>query len=48
MQSQGVLARWFRWQPSELDALEVEEFEDWLEIASQQIKRENGDDDSGG
>ncbi|MDX5630335.1 MULTISPECIES: GpE family phage tail protein [Brenneria] len=45
MQAQGLLARWFRFQPSELNELDLEEFECWLETASTQIKRENGDSD---
>ncbi|WJV52749.1 GpE family phage tail protein [Pectobacteriaceae bacterium CE90] len=45
MEAQSMLARWWRWQPSELDALPVDELEDWLDIASIQIKRENGDSD---
>ncbi|MBG6248260.1 GpE family phage tail protein [Candidatus Symbiopectobacterium endolongispinus] len=42
MQAQALLARWFRFQPSELNELDLDEFEGWLEIASEQIKRENG------
>ncbi|ENO0459416.1 GpE family phage tail protein [Salmonella enterica] len=38
----ALLARWFRFQPGEIDGLAVEDFERWLEEASAQIKRENG------
>ncbi|WP_290605830.1 hypothetical protein [Arsenophonus sp. ENCA] len=40
------MARWVRWQPSELDALTVVEFEDYLQEAAAQIRqevRQNGD-----
>ncbi|TCP09239.1 GpE protein [Crenobacter luteus] len=36
-----MLARWFRFQPSEIDALELEEFVRWCRMAVDQIKREN-------
>ncbi|WP_442889581.1 hypothetical protein [Arsenophonus sp. PmNCSU2021_1] len=36
------MARWFRWQPSELDALTVMEFEDYLQEAAAQIRQEHG------
>lgn len=36
-----MLARWFRFQPSEIDALEVVEFLSWCRIAADQIKRES-------
>jgi len=39
----GMLARWFGFQPSEIDALEVEEFRDWCLEAALQIRREQGD-----
>ncbi|QHQ16544.1 GpE family phage tail protein [Pectobacterium parmentieri] len=45
IQAQALLARWFRFQPSELNELDLDEFESWLETASEQIKRENGDSD---
>ncbi|XLV70722.1 phage tail assembly protein (plasmid) [Ralstonia syzygii subsp. celebesensis] len=38
-----LLARWFRFQPSEIDRLTVEKFCSWVEGASEQIKREHGD-----
>ncbi|MEG2663565.1 MAG: GpE family phage tail protein [Hafnia sp.] len=38
----ALLARWFRWQPSEIDALPISEFEDYLDEASEQIKNEYG------
>ncbi|EQC0634438.1 GpE family phage tail protein [Salmonella enterica] len=38
----ALLARWFQFQPGEIDALAVEDFERWLDEASAQIKRENG------
>ncbi|RNM02092.1 GpE family phage tail protein [Dickeya undicola] len=44
MDALGMLARWWRWQPSELEALPIDELETWLDIASEQIRRENGDD----
>ncbi|ACX88644.1 hypothetical protein Pecwa_2894 [Pectobacterium parmentieri WPP163] len=43
--AQALLARWFRFQPSEIDALELDDFERWLDEASEQIKRENGEED---
>ena len=36
----AVLARWFRFQPSEIDALTADEFVSWLERASEQIRNE--------
>lgn len=42
-QAQGLLARWFRWQPSELDGLEVVDLEGWLDTASEQIRQANGE-----
>ncbi|MBL8509620.1 MAG: GpE family phage tail protein [Chitinimonas sp.] len=36
----AMLARWFRFQPTELDELTTEEFVAWLEQASAQIKNE--------
>lgn len=43
MEAQALLARWFRFQPSELNNLTIDELEDWLEMAGDQIKREHGD-----
>ena len=39
---QALLARWFRFQPGEIDRLTVVEFCRWVETASAQIKRDNG------
>ena len=39
----ALLARWFRFQPSEIDALSAEDFVFWLEQASAQIKQEHGE-----
>ena len=36
-----MLARWFRFQPSEIDALEVDDFLSWCKMAAEQIKAEN-------
>ncbi|NOT66679.1 MAG: GpE family phage tail protein [Methylotenera sp.] len=41
MQMAGLLARWFRFQPSEIDALEIDELVEWVELAKTQIKAEN-------
>ncbi len=41
--AEALLARWFRWQPSEIDGLPVEEFEGYLKEAGEQIKREYGE-----
>ena len=38
-----ILARWFRFQLSEIDGLAIPEFLRWATEAQQQIKRENGD-----
>ncbi|MCW5223523.1 GpE family phage tail protein [Verminephrobacter aporrectodeae subsp. tuberculatae] len=38
----SLLARWFRFQPSEIDRLTVAEFCRWVDEASAQIRRENG------
>ncbi|MBN9528215.1 MAG: GpE family phage tail protein [Alphaproteobacteria bacterium] len=38
----GLLARWFRFQPSEIDALTIEDFVMWIEQAARQVRRENG------
>ena len=37
-QAAGLLARWFRFAPSEIDALELDDFAYWVELAAQQIK----------
>ena len=34
---QALLARWFRFQPSELAELEVDELVKWVELAREQI-----------
>lgn len=34
---QALLARWFRFQPSELDALEVADLLKWVELANAQV-----------
>lgn len=39
----GLLARWFRFQPSEIDALAVDEFLSWCRLAAEQIKAENAE-----
>jgi hypothetical protein len=36
----GFLARWFKFQPSEIDALEVDEFRWWIEEGVRQQKAE--------
>ncbi|EAU0371680.1 GpE family phage tail protein [Salmonella enterica subsp. enterica] len=36
----ALLARWFRFPPSEIDALSVDDFTCWLNEASAQIKHE--------
>ncbi|MEW5885476.1 MAG: GpE family phage tail protein [Pseudomonadota bacterium] len=36
----GVLARWFRFQPSEIDALALDDFVRWCRLAAEQIKAE--------
>lgn len=41
-QAAALLARWFSFQPSEIDALEVDELARWLSEASRQIKAESG------
>jgi len=38
----GLLARWFRMQPSEIDGLEVDEFRWWCEEAVRQSRAANG------
>jgi len=42
MQAQGLLARWFRFQPGEIDSLDTDDLEMWLEQAEEQIKSEFG------
>jgi len=37
----GLLARWFRFQPSEIEGLEVDDFLQWCRLAAEQIKRES-------
>ena len=37
----GLLARWFRFPPSEIDGLEVDDFLSWCRLAAEQIKAEN-------
>jgi hypothetical protein len=37
----GFLARWFKFQPSEIDALEVDEFSWWCDEGLRQVKIEN-------
>ena len=37
-QAEALLARWFRFQPSEMDALDPEELESWCDRAMAQIK----------
>ena len=36
----ALLARWFRFQPSEIDALDIVRFVEWGEDAGEQIRRE--------
>jgi predicted nicotinamide N-methyase len=38
----ALLARWFRFQPSEIEALTVADFLTWCELAAEQIGRETG------
>ncbi|MEA1064010.1 GpE family phage tail protein [Erwinia sp. HR93] len=40
-----MLARWFRFQPGEIAALDIDDLEMWLEQAEEQIKSEYGDRD---
>ncbi len=37
----GLLARWFRFQPSEIDALSIPDLMDWFNEAKQQIAQMN-------
>ena len=41
--AQGLLARWFRFQPGEIDALDIDDLEMWLEQAEEQSASEYGD-----
>jgi hypothetical protein len=36
----ALLARWFRFQPSEIDELDIVRFVQWGEDAGEQIRRE--------
>ncbi|MEW5790036.1 MAG: GpE family phage tail protein [Pseudomonadota bacterium] len=36
----ALLARWFRFQPSEIDALEMDDFLRWLKEAERRIRAE--------
>ena len=38
----ALLARWFRFQPSEIEALEVGDFLRWVKLAQEQIRAERG------
>lgn len=38
----ALLARWFRWQPGEIESLTVEDLEAYLDEAGEQIRREYG------
>lgn len=40
-QAMALLARWFRFQPTEIDDLAMDDFERWLEEANIQIGQEN-------
>ncbi len=35
----GLLAKWFGFQPSEIDELDIYDFVQWCEQATEQIKR---------
>lgn len=39
-QAMALLARWFRFPPSEIDSLTIDDFSHWLDEASAQIKIE--------
>lgn len=39
----ALLARWFRFPPSEIDALEVGDFAQWVKLAREQIRAEASD-----
>lgn len=34
----GLLARWFRFPPSEIDALPLDDLERWVALAAEQIE----------
>lgn len=40
-QAQGLLAKWFHFQPSEIEALDWQDFNRWCEEAVRQIKQRN-------
>ena len=40
-----MLAKWFRMQPSEMDAMEPWEFVRWVKLAGEQIRMQNRDAD---
>ncbi len=42
-EAQGLLAKWFRMQPSEMDAMEPREFVRWVTVAGEQIGLLNPD-----
>jgi hypothetical protein len=42
-QAAAALARWYRFQPSEIDALTLEELRLWLAEAARQAKAEAGE-----
>jgi hypothetical protein len=37
-EAQGLLAKWFGFQPSEMADLELTDFERWVDLAVEQIK----------
>lgn len=39
----ALLARWFRFQPSEIDALDVDDLLTWCRLAADQIKAETAE-----
>ncbi len=39
----ALLARWFRFPPSEIDALTVDDFLRWVNLAREQIRAEVGE-----
>lgn len=38
-EAQGLLARWFRMQPSEMEGMEPWEFVRWVKLAGDQIRQ---------
>jgi len=36
-----LLAKWFGFQPSEISALDLQDFERWVQLALQQIEARN-------